>query len=401
MKYSQAFWRKPSARKIAAIACGMVFITSCGSDLMTPGGGGTGTQETTLSVGPISGFGSVIINGVRYDDSSATVSTDSGISLLPSDLRLGMMVELRGSANTTTNIGIANSVTVFSEIKGVVESVSVNNIVVNGLTVNLVATTVFDNLSFPVVGDFVEIYGVFDPVNNSISATRIERKSIDNFKLRGVVSAWDSSNTQFVLGATLVDYGGATLPQGFGNGVSVRAYAAAAPSGSVWPVSGVRLIQVSSSSDGDRVEIEGVVDRFTSLSDFSINGLLIDASNAVFEDGSSQDLMAGRWVEAKGNIADGRLVATELEFEDGSGNSSSGGSDDSFEVTGVVENFVGLNSFSVRNTRIDASQSPEFDRGTAADLANGVCVEVKGDPVTDSLGTVIRATEVKFDDDCF
>ncbi|MEZ5738630.1 MAG: hypothetical protein R3E68_03630 [Burkholderiaceae bacterium] len=73
-----------------------------GSEVLGPGSGGTGTSVTTTAVGPISGFGSVIVNGVRYDDSLARVSDERGTTLSRSQLRLGMMVQIRGSSNATT-----------------------------------------------------------------------------------------------------------------------------------------------------------------------------------------------------------------------------------------------------------------------------------------------------------
>ena len=51
-------------------------IAACGggSDSAAVGSGGTGS----FSVGTITGFGSVFVNGQRYDDSSASVSDEDG-----------------------------------------------------------------------------------------------------------------------------------------------------------------------------------------------------------------------------------------------------------------------------------------------------------------------------------
>ena len=54
------------------------------------GGGGTGS----LSVGPISGIGSIILNGVRYDDSLARVLNDDGELRNRNELKLGMIVRV-------------------------------------------------------------------------------------------------------------------------------------------------------------------------------------------------------------------------------------------------------------------------------------------------------------------
>src|SRR5690606_36947233 len=59
------------------------------------GSGGTGMFASSVSVsGPIRGFGSIIVNGIRFDDSNASISLgDDNGGLRSADLRLGMMVE--------------------------------------------------------------------------------------------------------------------------------------------------------------------------------------------------------------------------------------------------------------------------------------------------------------------
>jgi hypothetical protein len=62
-------------------AATITLLGACG------GGGGGATVPQDGTVGVIAGFGSVIVNGVRYDDSAATVKDDHGASL--SSSRLG------------------------------------------------------------------------------------------------------------------------------------------------------------------------------------------------------------------------------------------------------------------------------------------------------------------------
>lgn len=386
---------------LPAIMASSILLASCGgSDLINPGGGGTGNSATTSAVGPITGFGSIIVNGIRYDDSSAVITTEGGDTLSSSDLRLGMMVALRGTSDSSAGTGSANTITAFSELKGVVSAATVDSLTVSGVTVALVPSTIFDGGVTVVTGDFVEVYGSYDPTSNTVIATRVERKSPDDFKLRGQVSAWDQATQRFVLNGTTIAYDGVTLPAGFADGTSVRVYGSNQPPiAGVWFVSRIRIAYSDISLDDERAEIEGIITAFTDASNFTVNGLLVDASGARFEDGTAAELATGRRVEVEGDIDNGRLVAQAVEFEDGSSSGSSG-SDDQFEIKGFVENFVSAASFSIRNTRIDASRNPVFEDGTAADLRNGVCVEIDGNPESDSMGTVIAATEVKFDDDC-
>ncbi|MEZ5649290.1 MAG: DUF5666 domain-containing protein [Burkholderiaceae bacterium] len=398
--------------RILIVAVGgalMVSMPGCGGGdgVLSPGSGGTGSSVSTTAVGPISGFGSIIVNGVHYDDSGASVVDDSGRTLSSNGLRLGMMVRIEGSSNSSTGIGAASAIQVFSELKGTVESVAADSIVVAGRTVRLLTSTVRDGFAVLSAGQFVEVYAFFDPGSGEFTATRVELKTPDEYKLRGLVTSWNATQQRFELGTIVVDYSGASLPGGFGVGRSVRVYATAAPVGGQWQASAVRISDdASRSSSGDRIEVEGLVSSFVSRAEFSVGDYVVDASSATFEDGALTDLVDGALVEIEGTLQNGRAIASRVEFKSGSSSSSSGSAgggsaDDSFEIKGRIDTFTSLAQFSVRNTLIDASAgSVVFERGSAAGLAAGVCVEIKGAPVTGPQGTVVHASEVKFDNDC-
>jgi hypothetical protein len=102
-----------TGRKCAAlVACG-------GGDSGTvalPGTGGTGTPllpgtggTGIFALGPITGFGSVWVNGVRYDDSTASVLLD-GVAASSAELRVGMVAGLQGTRDAATLLGTARQV---------------------------------------------------------------------------------------------------------------------------------------------------------------------------------------------------------------------------------------------------------------------------------------------------
>ena len=62
-------------------------LASCGGGVGT---GGTGGDASAYAAGPITGFGSVFVGGVRFDDSAAAVEDADGSSRTRDDLRLGM-----------------------------------------------------------------------------------------------------------------------------------------------------------------------------------------------------------------------------------------------------------------------------------------------------------------------
>jgi len=373
---------------ISLFACG-------GDDIVNPGSGGTGNTNTT-AIGPISGFGSVIVNGIRYDDTAASITDDRGSSVSRESLRLGMMVSVNGVTSSGSLDGTANDIVVFSEIKGFAESVTSNRIVIEGISIDLLTSTVIDGAQPLTLGDYLEVYGVYDQTSNRLIATRVEKKEAEDFKLRGIVSSWDPANSRFTLNNLTVGYGGVVLPDDFAVGFSVRAYADGEPTSGVWSVNEVRIASDRSKLDSGRVEVKGIVTRYVSLSDFTLNDIPVDGANAVIRDGTAADVALGAWIEVDGSIENGRLIASEIEIE----NESGSGSDSEFEVKGLISAFVSTADFVVRNTRIDATQSPEIEEGEPSRLANSVCVEIKGVPGSDAGGTIVRATRVKFEDDC-
>ena len=86
-------WSKSGAWGLAAVS--LAALAACGG-----GGGGDANAATpsNFAQGSIEGFGSIIVNGVRYDETQARVSSDEGATLASEALKLGMVVEVLASA---------------------------------------------------------------------------------------------------------------------------------------------------------------------------------------------------------------------------------------------------------------------------------------------------------------
>ena len=127
-------------------------LSSCGGGDTTsaslPGTGGTGITAS----GPISGFGSVVVNGIRFDDGAAQVQSD-GAASSSGALRLGMTAKVigfqssttAGSSPTTSSAGTANSMELWSVAQGSIKGVQLpNTVTVAGLTLVVDTGTVFE-----------------------------------------------------------------------------------------------------------------------------------------------------------------------------------------------------------------------------------------------------------------
>ncbi len=407
-------WTSSPLRQGAAVLCtaALAVLAACGgggSSSPTTSSGGT-SQATAFSQGPISGFGSIIVNGVRWDDSAARVEDEDGVAHDSRDLKLGMMVSVDGgSVDHSSSSGKAMSIRFGSETKGPIDSVDLANssFVVLGITVVVDVNTVFDaSISGGVAGldaaQVVEVHGIFDAANNRITATRVEREdSTSNYKMRGTITAIDLTAKTFLLGTQKVSFAAlAALPSWVAEGVQAKAVLSTTPdSAGNWVATKLRPIGTSV-EDRSEAEVEGSITAFTSATEFEVNGMKVDASKATLPADTS-GMGLGAHVEVKGAVVDGVLVATSVKLEDeghhGGGGDDHGGTPREFELHGTIAAGTldaTAKTFSLRGITVSFAGTVEYKDGTEASLKDGVQLEVKGTLSAD--GTMLDATRIEF-----
>jgi hypothetical protein len=385
------------------VVCAALVLSGCGGGGSTSSDGSSSATASTFAAGPITGFGSIIVGGVRFDDSAATISDDDGVAHTSADLRLGMMTEIESGGLTNDDNG--RSIRFGSEIIGPVSSVAADgsSIVVLGETVQITATTMFDDsLAGGVAGivagtTVVEVHGLLDAATGLYTATRIEPKtSALFFKLRGVVSNIDKTAHTFKIGtgAETISYAdiASAVPAALDNGLLVRVRLKTAQVGGNWVATNIDNL-VRRIEDHDEAELEGTIDATTFAVDkkFSVNGIAIDASNAAFPEGTA-GILLGAQVEVKGSAVNGVIVATRVTFEDEHEREQQG-----FELHGAISAFDAVGkTFLLRGVTVSfAGVSIEFRKGTVANLVNGVNVEVKG--TRGANASTLVATRITFE----
>jgi hypothetical protein len=371
-------------------------LAGCGGDVDS---GGTGTP--VFASGAISGFGSVIVGGVHFDDSRASVTDADGTARSRDDLRLGMTTDVRGSTlgvdASGTTVSTASSITFGSAVVGPVASIDLaaGRLVVLGQTIDIVATTVVDNVSLGsglaslTLGDVVEVYALLDSANGRYTATRIERKSaVTSFVLRGIVSRFDATTRAFSIGTERVSYAGVggNLPAGLGDGSIVRVRAGTTQVAGVWQATTLSN-GVQRPLDRDDVRLEGLVNAFVSATQFSVDGVVVDASAV-----NPVGVALGARVEVDGTARGGVLVAAKVEVKAAGGG---GGVGQDFELRGPITSpDPATLSFVIRGVTIVYSAATEFKDGTSAGLTTGTTVDVRGTLSPD--GTRVLATRITF-----
>lgn len=389
-------WRRI---QIVSYLLTVAILTACGGG---GGGGSAGGSSTgsSFTSGAITGFGSVIINGIRFDDSSSSVSDDDDSSRSRDDLRLGMIAEVDGSTFSIDasggRRGTASAIRFGSEIVGPVSSISTSSLTVLGQTINVTDTTIFDDrfangLASIQPGDVVEVHGLPGATAGQYTATRIEPKSnAQSYKLRGVISNLDTNLKTFAIGSETISYANLSasdVPASLADGQRVRVKLQTTQVNGAWVATKIK-IGVRSPGKHDEAELKGLITEFTSKFAFSVNGIAVDASNALFSKGDS-GIVLGAHVEVEGSAVNGVIIAKKVKLESDDDIRSEG-----FELHGTISNLdTTAKAFTLRTLQVSYAN---FNGAVIGSLANGVKVEVKGIPSADR--TNLDATRIKLED---
>jgi Domain of unknown function (DUF5666) len=372
--------RRALAAPAAALMAGVLgpaLLSACG------GGGDSATASGAESYtsGPISGLGSIIVGGVRFEDNSARVEDDDdGSSHSRSVLKLGMVVEVSSSSiDDSTGRAVAGLIRFGSELKGPVASIdpAAQTLRVLDQTVEVRAETVFDvalvgGFAALAVNQILEIHALFDSATGHYLATRIELEdNTSEYRLRGLVSQLDSSAQTFHIGDAVINYASADMRDApaLADGQRVRVRLQTAQVNGQWVATrvgrGVRNIDGVSDA-----RIRGFVNAFVSATQFQVNGIAVDAAAARI-DGTVRD---GALVEVRGSVSNGTLVASRVKVIDRLGDEIK-----RFELHGNVSALDTVaQTFMLREVKINYSRVIEWKDGGVTDLANGRAVEVKG-----------------------
>lgn len=374
------------------VACGGGGGSSAGSVAQTPAAPAPSTPTASAAAvvnGTITGFGSVIINGVRYDDSLAKVAfsnrPDVQTAATLGDLHTGMQVQ------ATLKDGVLQNLLVNFALAGTIGAVdaTAGTLSVFGQTIKTTTTgqlpTVFEGftaLSQLLVGDLVKVSGTVAS-DGSITATRIERKVKDGtelFRISGAVQALDTTAKTFGLtgNATVtVDYSQAKLlPDGavIENGKQVSVVSANAPAangGKTVLVASAIEVKARKLPDSGDTTVGGPISDFQSLASLRVGDVVVDASAATLKDGTvAADLVNGAQALAHGTLASGAMKADWIKVLK---------NDTAIKalLVGQITDYVSLSNFTLRGTAVDGSAAT-FSKGSAADLGTGAWVTVTG-----------------------
>jgi hypothetical protein len=395
--------RRAPLALLLQFAAAAVLVAGCGGG---GGGGGTGSQTTgplSFTTGTINGFGSVIVNGVRFDNSAATTTDDDDNAVSSSSLLLGMRAEVTAGAiaNDANGNPIARAIAIHlgDQVLGPVTAIdtTADTLVVLGQNVNVLDTTVIDEslangLASITAGMVLEVYGTRDMTTGAIDATRIQVRTPPIYRVKGPIASLDTTAHTFMIGGALVNYANASpVPANLFNGELVAARLQTTPSNGAWVANAV-ITPRPLILDADTVDVEGIVTAFVSPQSFFVNSIPVNANNATFPDGTTGIVLGAR-VEVQGSASNGTITATSVSIDDQARVRARG-----FELHGQIGNLdTTAKTFVLRGIMVDWSlPNLVFKNGTAAQLANGAQLEVKG--LLSADGNTLKAVLIAFGD---
>jgi len=320
-----------------------IIVSACGGDGSLGGGDTAGIGGSGfISSGSVTGFGSVFVNGVEFETGSSVFEIEDA-SLSQSDLRVGMVVQVEGTINPDGITGTATGIQYSDDIEGPISAIvgkpgidenadaTEKTFSILGKTVVVSrADTAFEGSNFTydsiALSNVIEVSG-FEDQNGVLRASYVELKSItfdafSIFEVKGIIT--NLSGTSFTVQGINVDASAANLsdlPTGLQSNVLVEVKGTYDSNSNTIAATEVDAESNDLSDVADEVELEGLITRYASNSDFDINGITVNATGAVFTP-TAPLLQLGDKVEVEGPMLNGVLIAMKVEVRGGDAEAS-------------------------------------------------------------------------------
>lgn len=382
---------------LAACAIALLLLSCGGGSSVVAGGdgGGVGTGGTGIAAGTVTGLGSVIVDGTRFDDSQATLESRPDLvnaaPLALGDLQVGQYayVDLDAAA-TPVRVRIASQLVGSAADVDVIggrftvwgQAVAINIDPAQGPVTVLAG---YGSLAELRAGDPLQVYGVLQAAEGAgelLRATRIEKLAgIGALPARLTGTLQAGGGGALLLAGRPLDTNGASIAPPLAAGTAVTAivpWTLTLPAR--WQAGAVALLAPAAAA---RLQVGGAV-HLRPGGEAVVQGVAVDTSALPPE--QREALREGAYLTVAGRSRDGdgsRAVAAAVQ------GLPSGGRD--AQLRGAITAVTGPARFVVRGQDVDASAA-RFDEGSAAALAVGRYVEVDG--LQGTTGVVARKVKV-------
>ena len=301
-----------------------LFLSACGTS--SNGVGGTGITQ-----GRVTGFGSMFVNGVKFNTDNAIFKRDGISSKKQEDFNTGEIVSIKGIVEIGRKTGVATEVIFSNLLEGTVTSIptkdSVEILGQNVTTNNLTVFHGFNKLSELKIGNIVEISGFNS--QNKITASSIQL--IDSsfsigstLEVEGDISSLNKDLLTFKINNLIIDYSNAEFSGISENDIENGDYLIISSDQNTENnvFQATRVARSNNALDSNTYyEIEGFITDFNSTSNFTLDNdsPVKSNSNTIISNGSIDDLKLDQFLIVIGTTnSDGVLIAEEIRIIDSS-----------------------------------------------------------------------------------
>jgi len=276
MKMLTAAWKPISTMTPLAA---LIVLAACNGPTDVAGIQGTGSPSAAAVEGPITGFGSIFVDGIEYSTAAAQVTID-GQAATESQLRAGQVVTINGMQNADGKTGTATQVTLVDDVRGPVTGVDLtsNTFVALGQTVRVTTATLLDANIQPAdvtgltAGVVVEVSG-FRDASGTIVASRVDlNPATSNFQVKGVVQGLNTTGHTFQINGLTIDDGSAMVTGALADGGTVEVQGTSVTSAGVLVATHIEVLPGRGAATKQRADIDGIITTFTSNTDFVVDG---------------------------------------------------------------------------------------------------------------------------------
>ena len=352
--------------KTFCLTLALVGLTSCQPSPEAGGGiGGTGST-TSVASGPVTKLNSVFVSGTEYDNSHTVYCMDGEPCSATNNLKLGMVVLVKGTAQSLGNGGVrraANTVVFEETIEGVVQSVASNGsaLIVLGQVIALNQKTIVDP-SIPGQSihnlkpgwDVIEVSGLVAGDGQILATLIMKQTGTPHYEVQGLIKNHDVQRQRFEIGQLVVDYSLADITElaatdtitWDGRLVHVRGDQwqplSTVPHGASLTATRVKPLGLILEDSPD-AKVEGFITNFSAPGSFTLHNHLIEVSGTTrFRGGTQSDLALGAHVFIHGALVRQVLKADEIVFKENFHLESNVESIDSQSRTVTLVGFSGL-----------------------------------------------------------
>ncbi len=373
--------------KALLIAAAAATLVACGADQVA-GIQGTGAPVASgvTSEGPISGFGSIIQDGIEYQTTSAQIQIDDQPAT-EGQLQVGQIVTIRGTVNPDGTTGVASMVSFSAELRGPVSEVdtAAGTFTVLGRLVRITDDTLFDESLQPAsiegiqVGAAIEVSGTTNAAGNLV-ASRVEPAAAGaSLQVKGNIQSLDTSAHTFVLNGLTVDYSNVT-PTGTLTSTSKVLVRGTGVSNGVLTATDVRVLGAPAFAANDNGRFEGLITSFTSNAAFTVGTQQVTTDSTTVFDLGGATLGVDVPVRVRGTFnASGVLAASRVEVRAKS-LSIVRGFVDAVSAPNNTLTIMGIPITTGAGTSFDDKSSEKVRFFSLADVRTGDYVEVRGVP---------------------